>query len=100
MTEGETILAMNNGVKPFNDIRVRRAVSHAIDRQAVIDGQFGYGTPIGSHFSPSAPGYVDLTDRYPYDPAKAKALLTEAGLSGRLQDRADAAAPGLCPSWR
>ncbi|WP_372002433.1 ABC transporter substrate-binding protein [Tistrella mobilis] len=79
MTEGETILAMNNGVKPFNDIRVRRAVSHAIDRQAVIDGQFGYGTPIGSHFSPSAPGYVDLTDRYPYDPAKAKALLTEAG---------------------
>ncbi|GGB56503.1 ABC transporter substrate-binding protein [Tistrella bauzanensis] len=78
-TEGETILAMNNGAKPFNDIRVRRAVAHAIDRQAVIDGQFGYGTPIGSHFAPHAPGYLDLTDRYPYDPDAAKALLTEAG---------------------
>lgn len=79
-TEGKTILAMNNGVKPFNDIRVRKAVAYAIDRKAVIDGaMFGYGTPIGSHFSPNSPGYVDLTGLYPHDPAKAKALLAEAG---------------------
>lgn len=82
-TEGETIVAMNNGKKPFDDLRVRRAVAHAIDRNAVNVGAVnGTGTPIGSHFSPAQPGYVDLTGRYPYDPAKARALLAEAGLAG------------------
>ena len=61
-TEGETILAMNNARAPFDDIRVREAVAHAIDRQAIIDGaMFGYGTPIGSHFAPHNPAYEDLT---------------------------------------
>ncbi len=79
-TEGETIMAMNNGKKPFNDLKVRQAVSYAIDRKAIIDGaMFGYGTPIGSHFSPADPGYVDLTGMYAYNPDKAKALLKEAG---------------------
>jgi peptide/nickel transport system substrate-binding protein len=41
---------------------------------------FGYGTPIGSHFAPHHPAYVDLTGRYPYDPEQAKALLAEAGV--------------------
>jgi peptide/nickel transport system substrate-binding protein len=81
-TEGETILAINNARKPFDDVRVRRAMAYAIDRQAIIDGaMFGYGTPIGSHFAPHHPAYVDLTGAYPYDPAKAKALLAEAGLA-------------------
>ncbi len=79
-TEGETIMAMNNGRKPFDDIRVRRAMSYAIDRQAIIDGaMFGYGTPIGSHFSPADPGYIDLTGLYPHDPDRARALLADAG---------------------
>ncbi len=82
LTEGKTILAINNGKKPFDDVRVRRAIAHAIDRKAVIDGaEFGYGVPIGSHFSTLSPAYVDLTGMYPYDPAKAKALLKEAGLA-------------------
>jgi peptide/nickel transport system substrate-binding protein len=79
-TEGETILAMNNGRKPFDDLRVRQAMSYAIDRKAIIDGaMFGYGTPIGSHYSPADPGYVDLTGLYAYNPDKAKELLTAAG---------------------
>lgn len=79
-TEGETLLAMNNGRKPFSDLRVRQAITHAIDRRAVIDGAMsGYGTPIGSHFSPNHPAYIDLTGYAPYDPAKARALLKEAG---------------------
>lgn len=80
-TEGETILAMNNKREPFDDIRVRAAVAHAIDRQAIIDGaMFGYGTPIGTHFAPHNPAYVDLTALSAYDPEKSRALLAEAGL--------------------
>lgn len=80
-TEGETILAMNNAKPPFDDIRVREAVAHAIDRQAIIDGaMFGYGTPIGTHFAPHNPAYVDLTAQSAYDPDRARALLAEAGL--------------------
>ncbi len=79
-TEGETILAMNNGLEPFNDLRVREAVAHAIDRQAIIDGaMFGYGTPIGTHFAPHNPAYVDLTSLSNHDPERSKALLAEAG---------------------
>ncbi|GGH14179.1 ABC transporter substrate-binding protein [Alsobacter metallidurans] len=81
-TEGETIVALNNGRKPFDDVRVRRAVSHAVDRKLVIDGaMFGLAKPIGSHFAPQNAGYVDLTGKYPHDVAKAKALLKEAGVA-------------------
>ncbi|MCB1334961.1 MAG: ABC transporter substrate-binding protein, partial [Roseivivax sp.] len=80
-TEGETILAMNNKQPPFDNKLVREAVAHAIDRQAIIDGaMFGQGTPIGTHFAPHNPDYVDLTGLSGYDPEKAKALLAEAGL--------------------
>ena len=79
-TEGETILSTNNKKPPFDDVRVRRAMAHAIDRQAIIDGaMFGLGTPIGTHFAPHHPAYVDLVGTYPHDLDKAKALLAEAG---------------------
>ena len=79
-TEGKTILAMNNGKAPFDDVRVRRAIAMAIDRQQVIEGAMsGLGIPIGSHFSPSHPAYVDLTATNAYDPMKAKAMLAQAG---------------------
>jgi peptide/nickel transport system substrate-binding protein len=81
-TEGETILAMNNKLPPFDNKTVREAVAHAIDRQAIIDGaMFGLGTPIGTHFAPHNPDYVDLTAKSAYDPEKAKALLAEAGFA-------------------
>jgi len=80
-TEGETILAMNNKKPPFDNLKVRQAISHALDRQAIIDGASnGLGTPIGSHFAPHNPAYVDLTGTYPHDVEKAKELLKEAGL--------------------
>ena len=81
-TEGETILSINNKQAPFDNPKVRAAVSHAIDRQAIIDGaMFGYGTPIGTHFAPHNPAYVDLTGTSAHDPEKARALLAEAGLA-------------------
>jgi peptide/nickel transport system substrate-binding protein len=82
-TEGETILAINNGRPPFDDVRVREAIARAIDRQTVIGGaMFGYGTPIGSHFAPHHPAYEDLTGVAPYNPERTKALLAAAGVSG------------------
>ena len=82
-TEGETILAMNKAVPPLDNVKVREAIAHAINRQELIDGaMFGYGTPIGTHFAPHHPDYIDLTETSAYDPEKSKALLTEAGVSG------------------
>lgn len=82
-TEGETILAMNNANPPLDNVKVREAIAHAIDRKALIDGaMFGYGTPIGTHFAPHNPDYVDLTAKSAYDPEKSKALLAEAGVKG------------------
>jgi peptide/nickel transport system substrate-binding protein len=84
-TAGKGILAINNKKPPLNDVRVRRALMHAIDRKAFIDGAIdGLGKPIGSHFAPTDAGYVDLTKVYPYDPEKAKALLKEAGVATPL----------------
>ncbi len=79
-TTTEVILSTNQSRKPFNDVRVRRAMAHAIDRNALIKGAMsGYGVPIGSHMDPGNPYYVDLTPTFPYDPEKAKQLLAEAG---------------------
>jgi ABC-type dipeptide/oligopeptide/nickel transport system permease component len=79
-TEMETVLGLNERVAPLNNILIRRAISYALDRRAIIDGaMFGYGTPIGSHFPPRNPAYVDLTGMYPHDTAKAKELMAQAG---------------------
>jgi peptide/nickel transport system substrate-binding protein len=84
-TAGKGLLAINNRKAPLNDVRVRRAITHAIDRKAFIDGaQEGLGKPIGSHFAPTDIGYQDLTGMYPHNPEKARALLKEAGINGPL----------------
>lgn len=79
-TEGETILSTNNKKEPFSNPKVRQAIAHALDRKAIIDGaMFGFGTPIGTHFAPHHPAYVELTKRYEFNLEKAKQLLAEAG---------------------
>jgi peptide/nickel transport system substrate-binding protein len=76
----ETILSTNNKAKPFDNLKVRQAMAHAIDRQMILDlAMSGFGTPIGSHWSPAAPYYVDLVNTYPYNPEQSKKLLSEAG---------------------
>ena len=85
-TDCKTIVGINNKHKPLDDVRVRQAIAHAIDRNAVIGGAMnGLGTPIGSHYTPLEPGFIDLTGMYPHDPEKAKALLKEAGVTTPLQ---------------
>ncbi|MCI4431053.1 MAG: ABC transporter substrate-binding protein [Burkholderiales bacterium] len=84
-TAGKGIMTINNKKKPFDDVRVRRALMHAIDRKAFIDGVLeGLAQPIGSHMAPTDAGYLDLTGVYAYNPEKAKALLKEAGVATPL----------------
>jgi peptide/nickel transport system substrate-binding protein len=79
-TTNDVIMAMNNSRKPFTDVRVRRAITHAINKPDVVKlAMFGMGRVIGSNVDPLNPYFVDLAGAVPYDPARAKKLLTEAG---------------------
>jgi peptide/nickel transport system substrate-binding protein len=85
-SKAKTIAGINNKRKPLDDVRVRRAILAAVDRKAMIDGAVdGFGTPIGSFYTPGSMGYVDTTDINPYDPEKAKKLLAEAGVTLPLE---------------
>lgn len=73
-------LALNNDRAPFNDVRVRRAVAHAIDKEAILKLlTFGQGRTGANPLPPTLPSYNEAIDDYPHDIAKAKALLADAG---------------------
>ncbi len=75
-------LYLNNGVEPFNDIKVRQALCYAIDRQEILGFvSGGKGTEIGSSMFPTFGKYYlpELNDTYNQDLEKAKSLLAEAG---------------------
>jgi peptide/nickel transport system substrate-binding protein len=75
------VLAINNARKPFTDVRVRRALWYAIDRKAVLKTAYGAGSiPVAVYMDVLSPYYIDLGDPYPYNPARARQLLAEAGV--------------------
>jgi peptide/nickel transport system substrate-binding protein len=79
-TQGITVMSMNPGRAPFNDRRVRLAVMYGVDRNAVNTAATdGLGKVLGAPVPPTDPWYRDLAGKYPYDPAKAKQLLAQAG---------------------
>jgi len=79
-TTNDVILAMNNSHKPYTDVRVRRALTYGINKNDVLKGaMFGMGKILGTNVDPLNPYYVDMSNAMPYDPAKAKKLLAEAG---------------------
>ncbi|MCL2785046.1 MAG: ABC transporter substrate-binding protein [Propionibacteriaceae bacterium] len=81
-TNGEVVLGFNHARPALQDVLVRQAICHAIDRQGLVDTVWGgYGELIGTMVVPTDPYYEDLSQVYPYDPDLAKELLAKAGVS-------------------
>ncbi len=76
-------LGFNAEHAPFDDVRVRQAMSMAINKQAILDVVFkGAGSAAKNPIPPTMWSYNNDVVDYPYDPAAAKALLAEAGVNG------------------
>ena len=74
-------LAMNEEKKPFDNAKVRQAISYAINKQAIVDSVYnGYAKVAKNPMPPTLWGYNDAVKGYDYNPTKAKELLKEAGL--------------------
>jgi peptide/nickel transport system substrate-binding protein len=74
-------LCMNEKVKPFDDVHVRRAISYAVDRQAIIDSVlFGNGKPANSFMPPQVPYYDPNSPGIQYDMAKAKEEMAQSSV--------------------
>jgi len=72
---------MNTRVKPFNDVRVRQAVNYAVNRQALVRVYGGLANPTENILPPTYPQYKKH-NLYPYNLAKAKKLIQQAGVKG------------------
>ncbi|MED1949613.1 glutathione ABC transporter substrate-binding protein [Brevibacillus centrosporus] len=75
-------IGFNTKKKPFDDVRVRQAIAHAIEKDAIIQGVYNsVGSSAVSALSPKVIGYNPNLKDYDYDVSKAKALLAEAGFA-------------------
>jgi peptide/nickel transport system substrate-binding protein len=75
-------VAMNQKMPPMDQLEVRQAVAYGLDRQAVVDNFYaGRGEVAKEFMPPSLFGYADDVTEYTYDPAKARSLLQQAGLT-------------------
>jgi peptide/nickel transport system substrate-binding protein len=76
------LFGLNHAYEPLKDVRVRQAISYAVDRDQIITDAFsGYGTKVGTPIIPGLGAYFNasLTNAYNLDIAKAKQLLADAG---------------------
>ena len=73
-------------VKPFDDVRVRQALNYAVDKEAINKALYqGLAVTLKGPLPPAQWGYDPTLAGYPYDPAKARALLKEAGVAPGLK---------------
>jgi len=83
--ENVAYLAMNNTRPPWNDLRVRRAVNHAINKEPIVKLVYqGLAVPAVGPLPPSSWSYRQDVAQYPYDPLAARALLAQAQAEGRF----------------
>jgi peptide/nickel transport system substrate-binding protein len=79
-TTNDVVLALNNSRKPYADVRVRRALTHAINKDEILKGaMFGFGRVLGTNIDPLNPYFVDMAKAVPYSPERARQLLAESG---------------------
>ncbi|WP_291426864.1 ABC transporter substrate-binding protein [Deinococcus sp.] len=77
-------VSMNNARAPFNDIRVRKAVQYAIDKNALLQGvMLGNGTLLGTHRTPNESCYYDLSGQYKPNLQLSRSLLQQAGYTAQ-----------------
>src|SRR5690606_21666073 len=75
-------LGLNNRKEPLNDLRVRQAIAHAIDKQRIVDNFYPPGSIVATQFMPpSIFGYTPEVEPLPFDRQRAIELLDEAGLT-------------------
>jgi peptide/nickel transport system substrate-binding protein len=76
---------------PFDDVRVRQAMNYAVDVEAIIDSiLMGYGNQLATVINTQSFGYDQSIEPYPYDPDRARELLTEAGYPDGFETQFDA----------
>lgn len=75
------VLAFNCTGAKTSDKRIRQAIRYAINHKEIIASRGGVDAALGGPIPSVDPGYEDLTGLYPYDPAKAKSLMQQAGYS-------------------
>ena len=73
-------ITMNVNIEPFDDVRVRRAINHAIDKERIVRVINGRAVVANQPLPPTMPGYAPDYEGYGHDPEQAVALLAEAGL--------------------
>ncbi|MFT4041312.1 MAG: ABC transporter substrate-binding protein [Thermomicrobiales bacterium] len=78
ITMGQTFIALNTQMAPYDNVLVRQALAYAINYDAIIDGVYGGGKRMDS-VTPPMVGYAPAATQYTYDLEKAKALFAEAG---------------------
>ena len=79
-------VGINQKMPPMDQLEVRQAVAAGLDRAAVVDNFYGGRGEVAKEFMPpSLEGYADDVTEYPYDPAKAKSLLQQAGVDMPLE---------------
>jgi peptide/nickel transport system substrate-binding protein len=75
------VMSINTGRDILGDLRMRRALNHAIDKQRALDVAYGGGTVVGTFNDVTSSFYEDFTSLYPYNPSRAASLAAEAGYS-------------------
>ncbi|WP_118134134.1 ABC transporter substrate-binding protein [Oceanicella sp. SM1341] len=79
-TERVGYFALNSTKPPLDDVRMRRAIAEAIDKEGIAEGILAGGERVvGEMVSPAHFGWVDGVDPFPYDPEAAEALIAEIG---------------------